>query len=235
MNFDNKNKFSIRTLFNKIAPNYDIINELMSFGLQKHIKQSYVKNAVKMLGYQPEEVLDLCCGTGDISRIIKNLYPNSEVVGVDFSEEMLSIAKQKSNAITYLSCDITDIKSCPQLSDKKFDICFIAFGLRNLPDIDDFLNDIKTFLKPNGLLAILDLGKPNPILKPYFLLHYKVLIPIIAKIFSKDISPYKYFTNSAKTYPPQKEIIKKLVQNGYTKAKNKNYAFGIIATQTGKI
>ena len=234
MKFDNKNKSSIKALFNQIAPKYDLINEFMSFGLQKSIKISSVKNALKELGYTPKIALDLCCGTGDISGVIKELCPACKVTGVDFSEEMLSLAGQKNSGIDFCKCDITELKNSPYLSEKKFDICFISFGLRNLPDIDKFLNDIKSFLNDGGLLAILDLGKSNPLLKPYFLLHYEFLIPLIAKIFNRDVSPYRYFIQSSKTYPSQKEILKKLSQNGFTKVKNKDFLFGIIATQTAK-
>ena len=95
MEFDNKNKYSIQALFNQIAPKYDLINEFMSFGFQKSVKFSSVKNAIKELGYTPKNALDLCCGTGDISVIIKRLCPKCETVGVDFSEEMLALKQIK--------------------------------------------------------------------------------------------------------------------------------------------
>ena len=219
-------------MFNQIAPNYDLINKLMTFGLQDIIKASAVKSTIKKLGKTPFSILDLCCGTGDISILFKKFCQNAEITGIDFSEEMLKKAKRKAPNINFIQGDITKIVMVR--SRKNFDICFIGFGLRNLPDIDDFLENIKSSLAEGGILAILDLGKPAPIMKPYFFLHYNVFIPIIAKLFNKDISPYKYLTNSAKTYPSQKEILQKLRSHGFIETENRNYFFGIIAMQTAK-
>lgn len=233
MKYNHKNPPSIQSLFDKIASNYDIMNDLMSFGLQKSIKIAAVKNAIKQLGKTPQNVLDLCCGTGDISILFKKLCPNANVTGVDFSREMLSIAKEKAPNINFIQGDTCKLSGILKLQELN-DICFISFGLRNLPDIDEFLENVKHYLKNGGVLAILDLGKPNIIMKPYFFFHYNFFIPLFAKIFNKDVEPYKYLINSAKRYPSQKEIVEKLVQHGYTFAKNKNYSFGIIATQTAK-
>ncbi len=233
MRFEQKNTASIKTLFNKIAPNYDLINSLMSFGLQKRIKTAAVKTAIKHYGKTPKKVLDLCCGTGDISILFKKFCPDTDITGIDFSKEMLSIAEKKAPNIRFIQGDISQKEKFSSLTEK-FDICFISFGLRNLPDVDEFLENVKILLNDGGVLAILDLGRPCLIMAPYFYLHYNIIIPLIARIFNKDIEPYKYLINSAKTYPPQKEILKKLKQHGYFGEKNKNFSFGIIATQTAK-
>ena len=232
MRFDKQSPPTIQSLFNQIARNYDLINIFMSFGMQSYIKKSSVKNAIKKLGKTPDSVLDICCGTGDISVLFQKYCPNTEVTGIDFSEEMLSIAKEKAPNINFIQGNISQKESIDM--ERKFDICFISFGLRNLPNIDTFLENAKQYIKDGGILAILDLGKPHLILRPYFYLHYNLIIPLIAKIIHKDIEPYKYLINSAKTYPPQQEIIKKLREHGYTEATNKNFAFGIIASQTAK-
>lgn len=231
MIFDRKNKESIHSLFNQIAPNYDLINHFISFGMQNSIKSSAVKNSIKKLGTTPRKVLDLCCGTGDISILFQKLCPAADIIGIDFSEEMLSIAKLKASKINFLQGDITKKDGIVK---EKFDICFISFGLRNLPNIDDFLENVKACLKDGGVLAILDLGKPLPIMKPYFYFHYNFIIPLFAKIFNKDITPYKYLSDSTKTYPSQKEILQKLKSHGYIEEENKNFWFGIIALQCGK-
>ena len=136
MNYEQKNPTSIKFLFNKIAKNYDFINIMMSFGLQKIIKEKAVKYTLKKLGFAPENILDLCTGTGDIAVLFEKSSPKSKITAVDFSGEMLNIARTRSNKIEFLECDINDFNTLPK---EKFDICFIGFGLRNLPDIDNFL------------------------------------------------------------------------------------------------
>jgi len=233
MKFEQKNKHSIKYLFNQIAKNYDKLNEYMSLGLQKFIKQNAVKNVVKKYNDKPQRIFDLCSGTGDIAMLLEKYYPDAKIFGVDFSSEMLEIARQRSKKITFIEKDITNLGIDEIFKENEFDICFIGFGLRNLPDIDEFLENIKFYIKKGGVLSILDLGKPNLLMKPYFYLHYQIFIPLIAFIFNKDAQPYKYFVNSAKTYPSQKEMLKKLKEHGYVETKNKNFLFGIISQQMG--
>lgn len=233
MEYNQQNKTSIQTLFDKVAYNYDNLNNYMSFGLQKLIKKQAVKNVIKNLNKTNIKILDLCTGTGDIAILFKKYLPNSEIIGVDFSENMLKIAQTRTSGVEFYQCDITELGTEYPFLENHFDLCFIGFGLRNLPDIDNFLESIKYYLKPNGILSVLDLGKPTFIMKPYFFLHYEVFIPLMAKIFNKDALPYKYFIQSSKTYPSQKEMLKKLIQHGYTDVENKNFSFGIISQQLG--
>ena len=231
MNFDNKNKDTIKVLFNQIARKYDLMNNFMSFFLHKNIKLSAVKNSIDKLGYDPKRILDICCGSGDISIMFKNLFPDAEVIGLDFSEEMLKIAKERADNIEFLQCDVTKEN---YFLEGKFDICFISFGLRNLPDIDKFLNTIKKYINEGGVFAILDVGKPNVMLRPYCHFHYNVIIPLLAKIFNKRTAPYKYFIDSIKRYPTQDEILKILTKNGFVEVENRNFYFGILANQLAK-
>ena len=233
MEFNKQNKKSIQILFDEVACNYDKLNNYMSFGLQKFIKLQAVKNVIKKLDKKNIKILDLCSGTGDIALLFKKYLPDSEIIGVDFSENMLKIAKNRASDIEFLKRDITDLGKEYPFLENNFDLCFISFGLRNLPDIDDFLNSVKYYLKPNGILSVLDLGKPLFFMKPYFFLHYEVLIPLLAKIFNKNSSPYKYFIQSSKTYPAQKEMVKKLIRHGFKDVENKNFSFGIISQQIG--
>jgi len=231
MHYSQKNPESIKTLFNQVAKNYDKLNVLMSFGLQKLIKQKAVSNIASKIKSDKIKILDLCCGTGDISVLLKKIFPNSEITSIDFSNEMLAIAKNRIKDITFIEADVTNLDGI--IEKDNFDICFIGFGLRNLPDIDNFLLNIKQYLKSNGILSILDLGQPKWYMKPYFFLHYELFIPFFASIINKKIKPYKYFINSAKTYPNQEEILKKLEKYGYKNLENKNFSFGIISQQIG--
>jgi len=225
--YNAQDKHSIQNLFNLIASKYDIVNNFMSLGLQKQIKKIAVKKALKKLTKIPNDILDLCTGTGDVAILLQKSCPHANIMGMDFSDNMLNIAKMRNKQIKFIKQDITKLEK----TNEQYDLCFISFGLRNLPNIDEFLNDIKPFLRTGGILSILDLGKPIKIMKPYFFFHYNFLIPFIAKCMGLDVKPYQYLIESAKTYPSQKEIINKLAQHGFTSAENYNYAFGIISQQ----
>ena len=175
MKFEQNNKDSIKYLFNQIATNYDLLNSLMSLGLQQSIKKKSIKNATKNLKNEPLKILDLCTGTGDIAIECKKLFPKAEVIGIDFSENMLKIAKANATDITFIQQDITQLIPNTPLEENSFDICFISFGLRNLPNIDEFLINAQRYLKQDGILSILDLGKPIWFMKPYFFFHYHTM------------------------------------------------------------
>ena len=230
MKFNQQDKKSIQTLFNQIAPNYDLLNNLISFGLHKFIKKRAV-DYLRCKNFQPLKILDLCTGTGDIAIELQKIYPKAQIIAVDFSQTMLTIAKNRSQTINFIQKDITNLGTETPFEENSFDICFISYGLRNLPDIDDFLTNIKKYLKPNGILSILDFGAPKWYTKPYLTLHYHIIIPFMALIFNKDTAPYHYLTKSIKTYPTPDKIINKLNQLGYQKCKQKSYCFGIISQQ----
>lgn len=229
MKFDNKDKFSIQKLFNQIACNYDNINNLISFGMHKIIK----KNAVRFLNKYVDsknEIIDLCTGTGDIALLLKEFYPDSNVTAVDFSANMLEIAKKRSNEIIFLNEDITDfsLEFKSKLKHQCYNIAFISFGLRNLSNIESFLLNVKTLLARGAVLSVLDFGKPIFIAKIYSFLHFNILVPFIAKIFSKDITPYKYFSKSVEEYASPKELTALFEKKGYEVLAIKYYAFGFI-------
>lgn len=225
--YNKKNKASIQNLFDNISEDYDLLNNIMSFGLHNLIKSIAVKNVPSK---NPKKILDLCTGTGDIAIKLHKKYKNAEIIGVDFSDKMIGVAKRKiknSKNITIKKMDITNLDFEPE----SFDLCFISFGLRNLEDIDKSLSDIKKVLKPGGILSILDLGKPNKFVAFFYNVYFNNFIPIIGGIFHKESTPYKYLVESVKTYPAQEELINILEKHGFHSCKNINYSFGIMAQQ----
>ena len=120
-----KTPASIRTMFNMIANKYDFVNNVMSFGTQNHVKN----RAIKILDIKPHDnVIDLCCGTGDLSGIIKKTSPHACITGIDFSEKMLSVAKEKYTDICFMQGDVTNLP----YADNSFDFAVMGFGLRNI-------------------------------------------------------------------------------------------------------
>lgn len=228
--YDKKNPLSIKDLFDNISLKYDFMNNLMSFSLHKNIK----KHAVRELEYKDNlKILDLCTGTGDIAILLAKKYKNSHILGLDFSEKMLEIADDKSKNLHNIEFKKVNINNLP-FEENSFDICFISFGLRNLPDINLAINNLEKILKPDGTLSILDLGKPKGIIKFLYGFYFNRVIPFLGKLFNRNKTAYKYLVESFASYPSQNKIIEILNENGFYNTKNINYIFGIMAQQTAQ-
>ena len=164
----------IKNLFDNLSNKYDFMNNIISFGTHKLIK----KKAVRSLKIKPNsKVLDLCCGTGDLGAIIKEIEPTCDVVGVDFSSQMLELARKKHPNITYWESNATDLK----FEKNTFDYIVMGFGLRNIPEKNKALEQIYKILKVNGLFLHLDFGKQNKISQIY-----NNIILFLAKIFTRN-------------------------------------------------
>ena len=151
---DEKSNY-VEEKFDEIAQKYDRFNDVITFGMHRYWK----KFVVRQTGLRPdEECLDLCCGTGDISREILRQQPECKITGLDFSAEMLKIAKSKNSGnseIQYLQGDAMNIP----FPDTYFDAVTIGYGLRNVTDLNACLQEIFRVLKPGGVLVSLDVGK----------------------------------------------------------------------------
>lgn len=219
-----KNPVFIKALFNRISTDYDKLNAIMTFGLHKEIKRDIIN---QIDNYKPENILDLCTGTGDLARILKEKYTDAKITGVDFSPKMLDIARQKHPDIEFLQADATNLP----FGDESFDLCVISFGLRNIEDMQKALAEIYRVLKKSGIFINLDLGKPNKFfnlfLKPYLYLW----VALMGRIFHGNSFPYKYLAQSNETFASQKELVEIYKKIGFSEVKNKNYIFGQIASQ----
>ena len=171
---------NIKTLFNKISKKYDFMNNVISFGTHFLVK----KEAIKSLEIKPNsKVLDLCCGSGDLGRIIKKYHPTCDVIGVDFSPKMLEIARQKNQNITYWEMDATELP----FEKNSFDYIVMGFGLRNIPEKNKAIEEIHRILKNNGKFLHLDFGAQNCLSNIY-----DNIVLLLAKIFVKNTKEYKY-------------------------------------------
>lgn len=222
-----KTPFFIKELFNSISVNYDKLNDIMSFGMHRKIKKEIIS---KLNLPKNPNLLDLCTGTGDLAILLKEKYPEAKVIGVDFSEKMLKIARGKCKKhpdVNFIEADCTNLP----FSDESFDLCVISFGLRNIEDMGKALKEIYRVLKPGGIFINIDLGKPNKFFN-FFLRPYMYFwVSFVGKLFHRDQTPYRYLAESNETFPSQKELIKLFENLEFHDIKNKNYLFGQIASQ----
>lgn len=225
-NFSKEPAF-VKNLFNLISPDYDKLNDIMSFGLHRSIK----KDALKNLNLAPSaKILDLCTGTGDLTEILKKNHPNAKITGVDFSPNMLEIARKKHPNIEFLEADITNLP----FAEGQFDLCTISFGLRNTADLKKALLEIHRVLKEDGQFINIDLGKPNRFFNLFLRPYMYLWVSFLGKIFHGDMQPYRYLAVSNEEFPSQRELVKMYEELGFSEVKNKDYLFGQIASQKCK-
>lgn len=220
-----KSPETIHKMFNSVAQRYDFLNNLMSFGTHNYVKYMSIKNLV----IKPHDsVLDLCCGTGDLARLIKKIQPEAHVTGIDFSEKMLEIAVRKNSAkkqcrqIKYIQGDVTDLP----YEDNTFDFVIIGFGLRNIANAEKAVEEAYRVLRPNGSFLHLDFGKKNLLSKIY-----DKTTPLLIRLASGNSIPYSYLINSKKIFPLPEELIKDFESKGFKFKKREDYLLGVISAQ----
>ena len=217
-----KSPEKIKKMFNDIAENYDFLNKVISWGTHKFVK-SY---AISKLDIKPNtKVLDVCCGSGDLSRIIFAQNSTCKIIGIDFSEEMLNIAQKHSKNIQYLQQDATNLN----FADNSFDYVVMGFGLRNIENQQAALSEIYRVLKPHGKFLQLDF-----VPKSLFGNFYDKITLLLAKIFSNNVDAYKYLINSKNTYLPPKQLIKFFEKSGFHHLMSKNLLFNMVSFQIMK-
>lgn len=227
-----KNGVNIKEMFDVISSRYDKLNEIMTLGLNLAVKIKAIKNVPIKSDFN---VLDVCCGTGDISiYIAKNVVKDGRVIGVDFSVKMLEIAKNKAKDIKNITFIEADALHLP-FEDNQFDVCFISFGLRNLEDLKKGLEEMKRVVKPGGFVVNIDTGKPKGIFKIFHKVYFHGAVPIIGKIFGGNYQPYKYLTASAKEFPSSDELVEIFRKLELKNVSKHEFLFGSISQQFGQV
>ena len=223
-------KMYVNEIFAKIANKYDLLNNLMTFGLHLKWKTELVKLAIKENNLACE-VLDLCTGTCDIPIIFNNLKPDIKITCIDNCKPMLEAGKKKienkgPNNIEIILLDTEAL----QYKSHSFDIITIGFGLRNLIDKNKCINSAYEMLRNNGALAILDLGYPKNIFwqKLFFFYFFKV-VPILGQTFAKNKEAYSYLPNSLLSWYKQEELKDLILKTGFKKCYYKNILGGVVA------
>jgi len=221
----------VQELFAAIAPRYDLINDLQSFGLHRYWKSRAVRLARPRPG---EKVLDVCCGTGDLARALARCQ--AEVIGLDFSMPMLEFAHAKREPLHASACSPAearperttettrgqlqfvcgDAQELP-FRDNTFEIVTIGYGLRNLAHWETGLQEMARVAKPGGRLVVLDFGKPEgPLWRSAYFAYLRMLVPCLGRVFCGNASAYAYILESLKHYPAQRGVASKMRELGLT-------------------
>ena len=218
----------IAGMFDAIAPRYDLLNHVLSAGLDVRWRA----RAIKELRLRPgSRVIDLCTGTGDLAVAAVQAQPSTSVVGVDFAGEMLRLAHSKvsslglQRSIRVVRGDGTRIP----LADASFDAATIGFGIRNVVEPRAALAELARVLRPGGRLAILEFGQPRvPGIKTAYAWYFRYLLPLVGKVVSKHQSAYSYLPASVGTFPSAIEFSSIIAATGFSQVYTVPLSFGIV-------
>lgn len=227
----------IQKLFDGIAPDYDRLNHLLSLGVDRSWRRRALKRIVDD-GDVPLKVLDVACGTGDFSiEIARKSSPQSRITGVDLSEGMLKVMREKV-LIEGLDRKISFMQgNCESLpfGDGTFDRVTIAFGIRNFENRDVALREILRVLKPGGRLVILELSVPSGrVMNALYRLYFCNILPIIGGLVSGDKAAYRYLPASVLKFPGKEEWLSTMSGCGFRNCTHKSLTFGICRLYTAE-
>lgn len=215
---------AVRSLFNRIAPRYDLMNDLMSFGLHRLWKRSMIKVALKRLDGFDGPLVDLAGGTGDIAFEIHAADPERKVIIADASEGMLEIARRRGgDSVDYLLAEAEDMP----LEDGLAGAITLAFGLRNMTDPARALSEVTRVLTPGASLVLLEFSKPARWFAPFYGLHSRFVIPAIGAMVARDRGAYTYLVDSISLFPAADDVTRALDAAGLRTIEQRAFMFGV--------
>lgn len=221
----------IEKMFDSIAPEYDALNHILSLNIDKGWRKKAVKALfpTRQTG-ESRKVLDVACGTGDLSIAIAKYHPSISVTGVDLSEGMMEMGRKKILAEGLegrITMEKGDCRSLP-FGNNSFDGVCVAFGVRNFEFREECLKEMLRVLKPDGNIVILELSIPkNALIRKGFNLYFTRILPLIGKKVSGDNGAYSYLPASVINFPSPEEFVKTLRACGFANVCHKALSLGI--------
>jgi demethylmenaquinone methyltransferase / 2-methoxy-6-polyprenyl-1,4-benzoquinol methylase len=233
---------AVREMFTSIAPRYDLLNHLLSFNIDRLWWRRTARSFAEILAGPDSRVLDLCCGTGDMTFALRKQAANSgqQILGADFSHAMLQrahsksldkvSAKDKSAMPHWIEADAL----CLPFPDQHFSLVTSAFGFRNLADYDAGLREIARVVRSGGECGILDFSGPKGVIGQLYRLYFKQVLPRVGTMLSGVRGPYAYLPASVERFPEPQEMLDRMRRAGFQQATWTPYTFGIAGLYRGK-
>ena len=222
----------VRQMFSEIAPQYDRMNHLLSMNVDRLWRRATVR---KLAPEPNDRILDVCTGTGDLALAFnRHLAGRARVIGTDFCEEMLDVARNKIVAKGQVDFVQADAQALP-FDDESFDIVTVAFGLRNVEDTEQGLSELVRVCRPGGKIGILEFTTPRywPI-RPLYRWYFRNVLPRIGQRLARNSSSaYDYLPQSVGEFPAYESLTEKMREAGMATARFKPMTFGIATLYTG--
>jgi demethylmenaquinone methyltransferase / 2-methoxy-6-polyprenyl-1,4-benzoquinol methylase len=212
----------VRAMFDRIAPVYDVMNHVMTAGLDRRWRRVTAESVVR----PGDRVLDACCGTGDLALACVRAGAGS-VVGLDFSPRMIERARKKSGAVAWVEGDILALP----FDDGGFDAATVGFGVRNVASLEAALAELGRALAPGGRLGVLEITQPTGALAPFYRVWFDRVVPLLGKVFPGG-SAYTYLPASVRRFPGKDDLVKVVESAGFHDVRYRTFAGGIVALHT---
>jgi demethylmenaquinone methyltransferase / 2-methoxy-6-polyprenyl-1,4-benzoquinol methylase len=214
----------VRRMFDRIAPVYDLMNRVMTAGLDGRWRAATVAAVVR----PGDRVLDACCGTGDLAVAAGRAGAGS-VVGLDFSEAMLERARRKGPGLEWAAGDVLDLP----FADGAFDAATVGFGIRNVAELETALRELRRVLRPGGRLAILEITTPRGRLAPFYRVWFDRVVPLLGRLLPGGAA-YAYLPASVRRFPGPEQLAGLLAASGFRDVRFRLFAGGIVALHVGE-
>lgn len=226
-------KDQVAGMFNDIAHRYDLLNRLLSGGIDMHWRRKALK---ELKGLEPQKMLDVATGTADVAILANTILAPKQIIGVDISEGMLDLGRKKIEKLglqEVISLETGDSESL-RFSDNEFDAITVAFGVRNFQRLLQGLREIYRVLSPGGKLVILEFSKPSGQgVKQLYQMYMQYATPTVGKLFSNNRGAYEYLNNSVQAFPEGESFLQIMQQAGFSKPYLKKLSFGICTIYCG--
>lgn len=217
----------VEQMFDHIAPSYDKLNHRLSWNIDK----GWRRKAIRQLApHKPKTLLDIATGTGDFAILAAEMLHPTRLVGVDISEGMMDIGRQKVMQKGLQDIITFEKEDCLHLSyqDESFDAVTAAFGIRNFADLDSGLREMQRVLRVGGHLSIVELTSPVSFpMKQLFHVYSHTVLPVYGRLISKDTSAYSYLTKTIEAFPQGEQMVEILHKAGFSEASFQRLTFGI--------
>jgi demethylmenaquinone methyltransferase/2-methoxy-6-polyprenyl-1,4-benzoquinol methylase len=233
LSYDADRAPKVREMFSRLAGRYDLVNDIMSFGLHRLWKRQAVRLALEgRTG--GARVLDLCCGSGDLCFLAGRLGAGA-VTGADFTLPMLAVARRRSRregpGCRFVQADAMRLP----FPDGSFDALTISYGLRNIADMPAALSEMRRVLGPGGRAVVLDFGKPdNPVAGALYQGYLRTMMPAVGWIFHGDPETYLYIPESLERFPAQRGVASMMRQAGFANVRWENRLLGTMGINVGE-
>jgi demethylmenaquinone methyltransferase/2-methoxy-6-polyprenyl-1,4-benzoquinol methylase len=225
---------AVREMFTSIAPRYDLLNHVLSMNVDRLWWNRTARVFTEILRSPGAEVLDLCCGTGDMTFALYRRAGASQTqfFGTDFSHAMLVRAQEKSGRrnIRWVEADALNLP----FASGKFQLVTSAFGFRNLANYDRGLAEIHRVLSPGGEVGILDFGEPKGLVGQLYRVYFRRVLPAIGTLISGVRGPYSYLPASVLRFPSPEEMLQRMRAIGFSHVSWTPYTFGIAGLYRGR-
>lgn len=233
LSYDEQRASKVREMFSRLAGRYDLVNDVMSFGMHRKWKRETVRVALEGLRASPR-LLDLCCGTGDMCFDAAELGAGS-IVGADFTLPMLSVARRRARSIARRPDLVAADALRLPFRDGAFDAITIGYGLRNIADPRLALAEMRRVLAPGGRAVVLDFGKPDNVVAAALYNGYlRTMMPAVGWVFHRDPQTYSYIPDSLERYPAQHGVESLMHEVGFANVRFSNRLLGTMGLNIGE-